>query len=171
MHEMNLVFDGESFLGYGFSAKMCVTGSNSIKKNKEMYLDGVFGDFTISMITPQADIDLMLELSAKNFFVNHFLKKKINIDDINITCVIDEDGHNVQNTLLSALLAWLNYYDVADDSVRESVADLSIFDQKIILCYCERRILSESILSSIISNFISNPDIAISKYASKLVSR
>lgn len=168
---MSLVFDGDYFLGYGFSAHMSVTGSESSKKNKEMYLDGVFGDFSISLVAPQADIELMLDLSAKTFFTGHFLKKKIDLDDVNTSCVIDNDGHSVENTQLSALLAWMNYYDVNDDSVRESVTDLGVSEQKIILLYCERKILSERTLSNMIRNFGINPEIAICKYASKLTQK
>lgn len=169
MHEMTLIFKKGVFSGYGFAANIRVTTGLSERKSKAKGIDGLLGLFNIECITPIADIDLMMELSAQSFYVMKIKENPISMDDVQIECVIDEDGHHDVVTMLGALLAWVNYYDVQDDSIRESVADLNAYEMKMLLCLFERRKLESHVVPSIIKNFFTHRDVIVYKYAEKIV--
>lgn len=169
MHEMTLVFKKGVFSGYGFAANIRVTTELPERKSKAKGIEGLLGLFHIECVTPIADIDLMMELSAQSFYITKIKGKPISMDDVQIECVIDEDGHHDFITILGALLAWVNHYDVQDDLIRESVADLNTYEMKMLLCLFERRKFKSHVVPSIIKNFFTHRDVIVYKCAEKIV--
>lgn len=169
MHDMQLLMSENRFVGYRFSVKVVVGTTLSEKMQKKVDLSPVLGETILTLTTPVADIDLMLELSAKKIYQNMKAYEAL-IDDVTIESIIDEDGHSHESTALSALLSWLNHYDIADDAIRESVVDLSLYDQRMILTFCERHTVSNKKLEGLISYFTKNPEDALLHMASRLTS-
>ncbi|MEG0869425.1 MAG: hypothetical protein RSD49_01495 [Hafnia sp.] len=170
MHSMQLRFVDNRFAGYEFSATVKVQTELSAKMQKKLAISEILGDRQMSLVTPIADIDLMLELVAKKFSLDEIVPQN-HMDDVTIDSIIDEDGHSHESTALSALLAWMNHYDLADDLIRESVVDLTLYDQRMILTYCERHAITGSKLGSLIGYFTEHPESALLKMSLKMAGK
>lgn len=170
MIELSIRFKNTFFSSYAFKSTVIARSAISERRLRKGNLLDAIGVHEYELRTPSADLDLMLELSMRKYSTQHYEAIDGHLDHIDLNCIIDVgDGDSQENVSLSALLAWMNHFSLDDDSLRESVVDLRLVEQRWLLSCLEHGIMNAETFAKAVEALLYSPDAAMVELASKFL--